>query len=108
VTFTHDLSKVTDPQPGQVPGSGLVQGTLRIVPFIGGPSSPSSDSVSSFEDIKGREYANIALDGLFLVATGDTRVEILISRGHEGPGVGPIYALFGALTAQFAPYELPG
>jgi len=26
VTFTHDLSKVTDPQPGQVPGSGLVQG----------------------------------------------------------------------------------
>ena len=103
VSFFHDMSNITEPQPGQVPGSGMVQGVL-LRPVGGGHVG----SVPSYEDLKGRQYANLALDGVFFVGEGEETVEITLARGNEGPGVGPIYAHNGVLTAQFALFELSG
>lgn len=81
-----------------------MQGLLHIVWSSG--LTPSA-SVPSYEDIKGRQYVNLALDGLFDVSVGETIVEILLTRGVEGPGVGPIYAQCGVLTAEYSFNKLP-
>lgn len=103
VSFFHALDRIIPPDPVGVPGSGMVQGyLLRIV------GDGVVGSVPSYEDLKGRQYANLALDGVFFVGEGEETVEIALARGWEGPGVGPIYAQNGVLTAQFALFELSG
>jgi hypothetical protein len=103
VSFFHDESRIIPPNPNVVPGSGMVVGYLRKIVRDG-----YLGSVASYEDLKGRQYANLALDAVFFVGGGEQTVEIVLARGNEGPGVGPIYAQNGVLTAQFDLIELSG
>jgi len=79
VTFFHDQSNIIPPNPNVVPGSGMVQGVLRRVVGDG-----YVDSVPSYEDLTGRQYANLALDGVFFVGEGEETVEIWLARGGGG------------------------
>ena len=103
VSFFHALDRIIPPDSVGVPGSGMVQGFLNKIVGDGHLAS-----VPSYEDLKGRQHANLALDAVFVVGEGEETVEITLTRGNEGPGVGPIYAHNGVLTAQFALFELSG